>query len=189
VRKWCSGGSKIPPGAPPGAPRGPLGASPAPGRPRERPGGSPGGPLGRPIWMKNGLEILLGRFWKLPKFFLEPRRLSKSAREAILGGPERASARSWLPGRFSDDFRLQKWSPGGLRNHENQGFRVDCFAKNEIFAISTPSAKRRAKMTPGGSQNEPVWHQTWCFWVSSVWSRGVFLFALFFRSVFATPVL
>ena len=37
--------------------------------------------------MKNGLEILLERFWKLPKFFLEPRRLSKSARGAILGGP------------------------------------------------------------------------------------------------------
>ena len=60
------------PGAPPGAPRGPLGAPPAPGRPRERPGGSPGRPLGEPIWVKNGLEIPLGRFWKLPKFFGGP---------------------------------------------------------------------------------------------------------------------
>ena len=79
--------------------------------------------------MKNGQEILLERFCKLPKFFLEPRRLSKSAREAIFGGPERASARSWLPDRFSDGFKLQKGAPGGLRNPENQGFRVDCLQK------------------------------------------------------------
>ena len=76
--------------------------------------------------MKNGQEIPLGRFWKLPHFFFEPRRLSESAREAIFGGPERASARSSLPGRFSDGFRLQNGAPGGLRNLENQGFRVDC---------------------------------------------------------------
>ena len=62
----------MPPGAPPGAPRGPLGAPPAPGRPRERPGGSPGRPLGEPIWVKNGLEIRLGRVWKFPKFFFGP---------------------------------------------------------------------------------------------------------------------
>jgi hypothetical protein len=98
----------MPPGAPPGAPRGPLGAPPAPGRPRERPGGSPGRPLGEPIWVKNGLEIPLGRFWKLPKFYFGPLRLSKSARGAIFGVPERVSARSWLPARFSNDFRLQK---------------------------------------------------------------------------------
>ena len=96
------------PGARPGAPRGPLGAPPAPGRPRERPGGSLGRPLVEPIWVKNGLEIPLGRFWKLPKFYFGPRRLSKSAREAIFGGPEPASARSWFPGRFSNGFRLQK---------------------------------------------------------------------------------
>ena len=83
--------------------------------------------------MKNGQEIPIGRFWKLPKFFFEPRRLSKSAREAIFGGPERASARSWLPGRFSDGFRLQKGAPGGLRNPENQGFRMD-YLQNLRFA-------------------------------------------------------
>ena len=116
----------MPPGAAPGAPRGPLGPPPAPERPRERPGGSLGRLLGEPIWVKNGLEILLWRFWKLPKFYFGPRRLSESGREAIFGVPERVSARSWLPGRFSDGLRLQKGASRGLRNPENQGFRVEC---------------------------------------------------------------
>ena len=119
MRKRCSGRSK-------NSSRSASGSLWGRPRPREGPGIAQEAPLGEPIWVKNGLEIPLGRFWKLPKFFLDPRRLSKSAREAILGGPEPASARSWLPGRFSDGFRLQKGAPGGLRNLENQGFRVDC---------------------------------------------------------------
>ena len=122
MRTWYSGGSKMPPGAPPGAP---SGGAPAPGRPRERPGGSPGRPLGKPIWVKMARRFVLGAFGTYQMFCL-PRRLSKSARGAFFGGPERASVRSWLPGRFSDGFRLQKGAPRGLRNLENQGFRVDC---------------------------------------------------------------
>ena len=73
-------------------------------------------------------SALLGRLWKLPKFFA-PRRLSKSAREAISTVPERACAPSWLPCRFWNDFGLQNGPPGGPRNPQNQGFRVDCLQK------------------------------------------------------------
>ena len=42
------------------------------------------------------------------KFYFGPRGLSKSARGAIFGAPERACACSWLPARVSNDLRLQK---------------------------------------------------------------------------------
>ena len=59
----------------------------ASGRPRGGPGSAREAPLGEPIWVKNGLEILLGRFWKLPKFFWSPGRSPRALGGRFLEAP------------------------------------------------------------------------------------------------------
>ena len=81
-------------------------------------------------WLENFPRPLL----EVTKVFFAPRRLSKSAREAILRLLECARARSSLLACFWSGFWFQKCPPGGPRNPENQGFRV-LFAKIEIFAF------------------------------------------------------
>ena len=89
-------------------------------------------------------KSLQNSFWPLleaTKVFFWPRRLSKSARAAILKVSELASARSWLPCPFCNDFWLQKWSPGAPRNPENQGFRVDCLQNSRFSHFQHQSPK------------------------------------------------
>ena len=100
-------------------------------------------------WLENFPRPLLG----VTKVFCRPRRVSKSARGAILGVPERACARSWLAACFWNGFWLQKWCPGGPRNPENQGFRVDCLQKLRCSHFPPPTAKRRAKLISRSFQN------------------------------------
>ena len=54
---------------------------------------------------------------------------------------------------FLDRFLAPKMVPGRPPEPSKSRFSCGLFAKIDIFAFSTPIAKRRAKMSPKGSQN------------------------------------